>query len=315
MSSSARVAREQAARGHDVLVAAPSLRHGPRSAPRARRSARRRSGRSGCSPRGSAPGRWRRRPAGARRRAGHRRCRAAPGLGPHPCRSTSAARSRSCWNRPVRHRPRPRPVRAEHLSTALRHSRALNVGSFHEPTERVSRPRSRGRWSRSSSAGSTRAPSTRRTASCSSASSRAPTSCVGPVPTGRGPCWPGRRRGRARARGRCGSPSASGRSAGRCASSCAACAGSTRRARMGGGDLARRRRDRPPRRRARYATGSAIVRPARLLAEGADRGRRRRSASPPAARCWRPAWSARRSPPGRSRSPRRSRLHGAPRRR
>ena len=62
--------------------------------------------------------------------------------GPRPrpprCRSTSARRSRPARRRRPRHRPRPRPVRARASpSAALRHSHSLNVGSFHEPSERV----------------------------------------------------------------------------------------------------------------------------------------------------------------------------------
>ena len=38
---------------------------------------------------------------------------------------------------PLRHRPRPRAVRARVSSTALRHSYSLNVATFHKPQERV----------------------------------------------------------------------------------------------------------------------------------------------------------------------------------
>ena len=37
----------------------------------------------------------------------------------------------------ARHRPRARAVRASAAAAALRHSHALNVGTFHSPTERV----------------------------------------------------------------------------------------------------------------------------------------------------------------------------------
>ncbi len=70
------------------------------------------------------------------------------------CRSTSRARSRSCWGAsPLDFVHVHEPFAPSAGSVALRHSRALNVGSFHAPTERSSRPRSRaGSWSCSSAA-------------------------------------------------------------------------------------------------------------------------------------------------------------------
>ena len=64
--------------------------------------------------------------------------------------------------------------------------------------------------------------------------------------------------------------------------------------------LCRRRRD--PH-RAPAARPGPPRRPARGVARGADRRRPMSPASPPAVPGWLPAWSARRSPPGRSRSP------------
>ena len=89
--------------------------------------------------------------------------------------------------RPVRHRPRPRAVRA---AASPRRRCATPTRSTSPPSTHrrsgCSRPRWRGRWSRSSSAGSTRAPSPRRRpASCSSATSPAPTSWSKPAGEGR----------------------------------------------------------------------------------------------------------------------------------
>ncbi len=69
-----------------------------------------------------------------------RRCRRCPGARApgRPCRSTSRARSRSCSTTAASTSATStsRSRRAWRAS-ALRHSRALNVGTFHAPTERV----------------------------------------------------------------------------------------------------------------------------------------------------------------------------------
>ena len=66
------------------------------------------------------------------------RCPAARGRGRRRCRSTSAGRSRTCSagvDFDVVHVHDPFAPSA--TAVALRHSRSLNVGTFHEPTERV----------------------------------------------------------------------------------------------------------------------------------------------------------------------------------
>ena len=130
----ARVSAELAERGHRVVIAAPSdsRARGARVAAGDRRGAER-------------PGvAVRRRDGAARRRAGARARQRDPaaararGRGRRRCRSTSAARSSACSaassSTSSTSTTRSRPALA---SAALRHSRSLNVGSFHEPTERT----------------------------------------------------------------------------------------------------------------------------------------------------------------------------------
>ena len=119
----ARVSDELAARGHRVLVVAPStsrtLVRDSRKAVREAARSRPRRARCACSP---SARRCRRYRAGAARRS----------------RSTSRARSPTssrCAALDVCHVHEP--FAPSVASTALRHSRALNVGTFHAPTERV----------------------------------------------------------------------------------------------------------------------------------------------------------------------------------
>ena len=144
-----RVSAKLSERGHRVLIAAPS------DSRTAIRNSAARSGRRGTSPprcsmapatradrRCSRSGRgYRCREVRARARAG-------------PARRSGTLEQ--LLSSVARRRPRARPVRTNTSSTALRHSRSLNVGSFHEPTERVlSLRRSPARSWRSSSAAST----------------------------------------------------------------------------------------------------------------------------------------------------------------
>ena len=71
-------------------------------------------------------------PRGGRGAAG----RWPPARAPPRSPSTSRGRRRAPHHR-ARPLPRPRAVRAVKSSVALRHSRALNVGTFHTPTERL----------------------------------------------------------------------------------------------------------------------------------------------------------------------------------
>ena len=117
-----------AARGHRVLVLAPSrspeLVRDSRRLIRAAREAPRRCSTPTASVRVLGVGEllpFNRRGAGARRR-----------------RSTSRARSRRCSTlAPLDFVHVHEPFAPSTSSVALRHSRALNVGSFHAPTERV----------------------------------------------------------------------------------------------------------------------------------------------------------------------------------
>ena len=90
-----------------------------------------------------------------------RRCRRCPApRAGRRCRSTSRARSRSCFERaPLDICHVHEPFAPSVASAALRHSRALNVGTFHAPdrARRLDAGRAQGRRS-SSSAASTRAP-------------------------------------------------------------------------------------------------------------------------------------------------------------
>ena len=194
-----------------------------RSATPGRRSEPRASGRLALQPRrGEAAG------AGARQRgAASPRPAAAPGPGAGRRRPRAGVAARLGA---ARHRPRPRAVRAEPLLGGAAPLFSLNVGTFHEPQERVSRPRSRGRWSRSSSAGSMRARRARGDArSCSSATSPAPTSCA----AGR---RPGRSAAPTDAGARCGSSSAREEERGAAALP-AGPAPASRRPRLAGDDL------------------------------------------------------------------------------
>ena len=278
----------------------PSTSRRPSASPR-RRSEPRASGPRRCS---TAPGR-----ASATGATAGRRCsRSAPSLplprgparGRRRCRSTSAARSRSCSaavELDIVHVHEPFAPSPPRRRCATR-SRSTSGASTSRPSG-SSRPRWRGRWWRSSSAGST--PARRPAARPAELMERFFPGAYELIEPGadRGErWWPGDRR-RSGASGPCGSPTASRRSAARCGSSCARCGGS-RRARLGGGGLVRR-----PRTDARASRGRLRERvhagPARRgVAGGADRGRRRRlrRLRRPARR---PAWCARRSPPARSR--------------
>ena len=82
--------------------------------------------------------RRRRRPAGARRGIGPGDAARPAARAPPRCRSTSAARSSELLGGlelDIVHVHDPFAPSA--ASVALRHSRSLNVGSFHEPTERI----------------------------------------------------------------------------------------------------------------------------------------------------------------------------------
>ena len=132
-------------------------------------------------------------------------------------------------------------------SVALRHSRALNVGSFHAPTERVVSTQVARRFvelffgrldARTASFGATRELMERF------------------FPAATGCCDPARRRSSGRrATGRCGSRSAPRRSARRCGCSCARCGGCPTSSR-GRRRCSRRPAPRPPARcAAACATG------------------------------------------------------------
>ena len=151
----------------------------------------------------------------------------APGRAAPRCRSTSRATIEELLDRDaVRHRATS-TSRGRRASPARRcaHSRALNVGTFHAPTERVVATqvarklvelvfgRLDARHRRASTA-------TRRPAATASSP---PTTSV--VAAGRRAGAPRAPRGRPAAR--CGSSSSTTRSAPRCGSSCARCAGST----------------------------------------------------------------------------------------
>ena len=104
------------------------------------------------------------RAAGARgRRRGAAAARPAPAPGPGPGRRGAGAGG-AARRRAVRHRPRPRALRAEPLLGArcATPSRSTSAPSTSRRSA-CSPPRSPGRWSRSSSGASTRAPSPRRT--------------------------------------------------------------------------------------------------------------------------------------------------------
>ena len=237
-----RASLELAERGHRVVVAAPSgPRGGVREARRLIDAARER-------PEALFDGRWRGERAGGD--GGPPvlpvgpgcRCRAAPGprAAPVPLDLSRALEDLlGGVEFDIVHVHDPFAPSAS--SVALRHSRSLNVGSFHEPSERVlstqvARPLVEiffGRLdARTASCGQTdelmRALLPRRLRAGRAGACAALEGCVaGPRAAGR------------RAPGRSGSPSASRRSAARCACSCGRCGGS-RVARLGGSDLAPR---------------------------------------------------------------------------
>ena len=121
------VSAELARRGHRVLIVAPSsspalVREAPQARARGRRAA-------ACA--------RRRRAAAGRRRRG--RAAGAPGARGRRCRSTSRARSGDLFERTPLDLCHVHEPFAPSVSAAPRcaHSRALNVGSFHAPQERL----------------------------------------------------------------------------------------------------------------------------------------------------------------------------------
>ena len=124
----ARVSDELARRGHRVLIIAPSesssLVRDSRRAIREQRRGAARNRHDGAAGRARVSARCCR----SRRRAG----------APRRCRSTSRARSRRRLSTlPLDIVNVHEPFAPSASSVALRHSRALNVGSFHAPTERI----------------------------------------------------------------------------------------------------------------------------------------------------------------------------------
>ena len=214
-----------------------------------------------------------------------------------------AARRRSSWTSStstIRSRPaRPR-------SRCAIRARSTSAASTSRPSA-SSRPRWRGRWSRSSSAGSTRARrAARTTAELMERFFPGTYELVTPGADREVEgWWPGpgcRHAHEADPSGPCGSPSASRRSAARCGSSCGRCAAcpwsSTGRRRSGCRTrdevrVARRLRDRV------HSVG-----PRRDVARGARSRAPTSSASPPAGPRRLRGWFAARSRPERSRSPR-----------
>ena len=121
-----RLAHELAGRGHRVVIVAPGSSHGARARePRARI---RQGGDAAASPPTASAARARRRRGAAAGRAAQRGAagrRRAHGRGALHARRRSTSATSTSRSR------RRSPV------AALRHSRALNVGTFHAPTERV----------------------------------------------------------------------------------------------------------------------------------------------------------------------------------
>ena len=156
-------------------------------------------------------------------------------------------------------------------SAALRHSRALNVGTFHaaDRADRLHAGRAPRRRARSSAASTPAWPATRRPRELLALASPPSTASCGPA-------WRSPRATRARDRG-VHIVVADERSARRCASSCARCGGSTGAAR-GGRRSSTDRGARPPRRCARELRGR-IAFVGRRLRRGRACSRARTSSS------------------------------------
>ena len=269
-----RLSAELAERGHRVLIVAPVglARRGPRVAPAIRaagaRSRRRCSRRA--SPRVLAVGQSIPLPRGPRR-----------GPAPLPV-DVSRTLERLLGAVAARLRPRPRAVRAQRRlgRAAPLARRSTSAPSTSRPSG-CSRPRSRGRWSSSSSAAST--PARRAT--------RRPRELIAallprPLRAGRARAPTVAEPGAGRARptaAACGSSSAPRRSAARCACSCARCGACRRRLDWEATIWSTGPTDPPARVARRLRERVRVVRPRRrpqpeeLLA-----ARRRRLSSPPA---------------------------------